>query len=96
MDMTTTIKVQGRGVITLPKKIRQQVGFSDGMLIDVFAREGEVVMRPVTRLDDEIMADLKSALENLRTGKASPAFSSVKEFKEYMRTKRKKKLPLRG
>ena len=94
MSMTTTIKVQGRGVITLPKKIRQQVGFSDGTLVDVIAREGEIVMRPVTRLDGEIMADLQSALEDVHTGKTSPAFSSVKAFKEYMRMKRKK-LPLR-
>jgi len=85
------IKVQERGVITLPKRIRERAGLSPGAIVDIEERDGAVVMRPVSKLDPELLRDLKSALEDLRTGRASPIFHSVADFKKYMSTRRKGK-----
>jgi len=86
--MKTTIKVQDRGVITLPKRMRERAGFSAGAMVDIEERDGEIVMRPVSTLGPELLADLKSALEDLRTGRASPAFESIGDFKKYMAARR--------
>ncbi len=86
------IKVQERGVITLPKRIRERTGFSAGTMISVEERGGEVVMRPVSTLDPELLADVKSALDDLWNGRASPIFDSVAGFKKYMSVRRKKRV----
>ena len=86
--MVITIKVQERGVITLPKHIRELSGLSEGTLIDI-TQEGEtVVLRPVARLHPELLADVTSALEDLRTGNVSPAFRSGAELEAYMQKHR--------
>ncbi len=89
--MTTTIKVQERGVITLPKRIRERAGLSTGVMIDLEERDGAIVMRPVSRLDPDLLADVESALDDLRMGRASPIFSSIAEFKKYMSARHKGK-----
>ena len=86
----TTIKVQERGVITLPKKIRDEVGIDRDTLIDIETRDGSVIMRPVSRLHPDLLADLKSALEDLRMGNVSPPFRSGAELETYMAAKRKR------
>ena len=83
-----TVKMQARGVLTLPKKMRDKIGLSDGVLVDIDARDGEIVVRPASRLDPAVLADVHASLEDLRAGRVSPLFSSVKEFKEYMKAKR--------
>ena len=89
--MTTTIKVQERGVITLPKRIRERAGLSTGVMIDLEERDGAIVMRPVSRLDPDLLADVESALDDLRMGRASPIFSSIAELNKYMSARHKGK-----
>lgn len=88
--MQTTIKIQARGVITLPKKIRDKAGLSAGSIVDIEAKDGQVTMRAVSRLDPEVMEDVRKSLEDLRAGRVTPAFSTINEFKAYMKNKRRR------
>jgi AbrB family looped-hinge helix DNA binding protein len=48
MSMIIT-KVGRRGQITLPKKIRHQIGLQEGDSIVMFAQNDTVVLRPITK-----------------------------------------------
>ena len=89
--MQTTIKIQARGVVTLPKKIREKAGLNAGSIVDIEARNGKVTMRAVPRLDPSLVQAARDALNDLKTGRASPVFSSIKELSEYMKNKRRQK-----
>lgn len=49
-------------------------------------RDGGVFLAPVTERD-LILEDARQALDDLRNGRASPEFSSVREFVSYMKSK---------
>lgn len=82
----TTIKVQERGVITLPKKIREKTGFSAGAIVDIEEKGGAIIMRPVSRLDPELQEGLRAALHDLKTGNYI-TFSTVEEFQKHRKAK---------
>ena len=84
----TTIKMQSRGVLTLPKKIREKAGLSSGSLIDIEVSDGQVTMRAVSRLDRELAKAVSDAVDDIREGRATPVFSSIKEFDAYMKQKK--------
>lgn len=81
--------MQARGVVTLPKKIRAEAGLDIGSLVDVEVRDGEVTMRAVSRLDPDLAADLKSALNDLKTGNYVE-FSTIEQFHEKRKAKWKR------
>jgi AbrB family looped-hinge helix DNA binding protein len=41
------VRVYRRGVIVLPKSVREKAGIREGMLLTVEVRDGEVVLRPL-------------------------------------------------
>lgn len=41
------VKVRKRGIIAIPKEIRERAGIKEGMLLLIEAREGELVLRPL-------------------------------------------------
>ena len=84
--MRTTVKMQSRGVLTMPKKVRNHFGWGDGDVIDLEVTDKGVLIKPIPRLDPELQKDLHSALQDFQTGNFVE-FSSVKEF----HTKRKQK-----
>ncbi|MBM3260889.1 AbrB/MazE/SpoVT family DNA-binding domain-containing protein [Candidatus Kaiserbacteria bacterium] len=88
--MSTTIKVQERGVITLPKRLRDKVGITPGAMFDVEEHGGTIVMKPVSHIAPEILQDLKSALEDLRAGNFI-TFSTIEEFHKKRQAKWGKK-----
>jgi AbrB family looped-hinge helix DNA binding protein len=86
---TVTLKIQARGVITLPKKIQERAGLSSGSVIDIEARDGEVIIRPISRLDPDLARALRDAIVDLKAGRATPVFSSLDEFDMYMKAEKK-------
>ena len=80
--------------VTLPKEIRDELGALDGEEIEIRAEEGRIVLipkeEPVER-HPEIDAALAEALENERAGRLSPGFSSMEEFKAWLKTPEGKK-----
>ncbi len=79
--------MQARGVLTLPQKARKAVGISERSLVNIVVQDGAIVVRPVSNFDLELAEDVRKALEDLRNGNVSPAFSSMKEFRAYMKKK---------
>ena len=44
-----TIKIGRRGQITIPHRIRQQVGLREGDSLAMIPQEGQVILRPITQ-----------------------------------------------
>lgn len=45
--LATFVKVQQKGIIVLPRSLRERAGIKEGMLLRVEVRNGEMVLRPV-------------------------------------------------
>ena len=87
--MSSIVKIQARGVLTLPKKMRQHLNMSSGSLVEVKERDGGVFISAALSnisASDSVLADVKRSLEDFKKGEYIE-FSSVKEF----HTKRVKK-----
>jgi AbrB family looped-hinge helix DNA binding protein len=41
------VKVYRKGIVVLPKSVRERAGIREGMLLTVEVRDGEVVLRPL-------------------------------------------------
>lgn len=41
------VKVHKKGIIIIPKEMREKAGIKEGMLLLIEAREGELVLRPL-------------------------------------------------
>ncbi len=50
MENQTIIKVQNKGLITLPKNIRQELGILEQGYVRVFTKKGKVIIEPVSIL----------------------------------------------
>jgi len=74
-----TAKMQARGVLTLPKKIRDKFGLSQGSLVDVEEKNGTLLIKPISRLDTVLQNDVRMALEDLKK-RNYVTFSSANEF----------------
>lgn len=89
--MITLVKVQARGVLTLPKKIRTRMKIDTGDMVELEERpDGKLFITPVSRIDRELYEDVRSALEDLRQGRTIGPFASAKEFELYRKSKGKK------
>ena len=44
-----TAKVGQRGQITIPSKMRRQIGLQEGDRVALLLQEGQVIMRPITK-----------------------------------------------
>ncbi len=85
---TTTIQVQDRGVITIPKKLREALGLDKGDLLNVeLSDSGEVILSRAETIDKSILESSQKALKELREGKASGPFASMEEFHKYLESK---------
>lgn len=45
------IKIQPKGVITIPKKFRKELGFNDKSLARITKEKGRLILEPVRTLD---------------------------------------------
>ena len=84
----STIKVQERGVITLPKKVRVRLNIKSGTILNIKeAPEGIIISRQNPQTErDEVMEDVRQSLEDFKSGNYIE-FSTIKEFNK----KRKEK-----
>ena len=94
--MPTIVKVQKKGQVTLPTRLRSQAGISDGDLIEATFQRGKIILTPKPALDlsgfpnadDEytpaqrriIVARLDKADEDIKAGRVSRAFETAEEF----------------
>jgi AbrB family looped-hinge helix DNA binding protein len=90
------VTVKQKYQVTLPQKVREELGISEGDLLEAAVLNGKIVLSPKTVVDrhpdvdrhPEIDAALAEALEEVAAGRVSPSFSSVKELKDYLETKK--------
>lgn len=76
-----TIKLQQRGILTLPKKIRESLDLFEGQSFLVLEEEGRIVLQPEKNFDRQLLLDLKQGLEDIKSGKFIE-FSSSAELHE--------------
>lgn len=57
------IKVQPKGLVTIPKKIRQKLGFEENSLIRVTEEKGRIVLEPVRTLPYPVRSYTKEDIE---------------------------------
>lgn len=78
-----TIKLQQRGILTLPKKLRDALDLFEGQSLSVVEEKGKIIIEPQKSFDAQLAADLKQGLEDIKNGKFIE-FSTAKEFDEKM------------
>jgi AbrB family looped-hinge helix DNA binding protein len=77
-----TIKLQQRGLLTLPKKLRDSLGLEEGHILRVKNESGRIILEPqMSDFDIQLAADIKQGYEDIKNGKFI-TFSSVKEMHE--------------
>ncbi len=80
-----TIKLQQRGVLTLPKKIRDAFGLSEGQSLRVEQQDDRIVLVPESNIDRQLAADIKQGLEDIKHGRFIE-FSTIEEFHKKIKT----------
>ena len=86
--MSTIVKVQRKGQVTIPTRLRVQLGLADGDLIEARAHRGRIVLTPKLIVNREytpaqrrvIDARLAKAEADIKAGRVSKAFSNHSEF----------------
>jgi bifunctional DNA-binding transcriptional regulator/antitoxin component of YhaV-PrlF toxin-antitoxin module len=87
--MTTTVKIQPRGKVTLPLELWNQVGLASGGLLEARARRGSIVLTPKSKVSDEdytpaqrrfIDRKLAEGLEDIRSGRVHGPFATSDEM----------------
>jgi AbrB family looped-hinge helix DNA binding protein len=80
------IQVQDRGVITIPKKLRELWGIGKGDLLNItIGKDNQAVVEPLETIDKGILEASQKALQELREGKVAGPFANMSEFKEYLK-----------
>lgn len=91
--MTTLVKIQRKGQMTLPSRLRSIVGVEEGDLVEASIERGKIVLTPKLLVDRSklpsadneytpeqrrfIDAHLAEGLEDIRKGRVSPKFDTV-------------------
>ena len=104
--MNPTARIQHKGQVIIPTRLRNQAGLSKGDLVEFSVRRGKIVITPKTLIgrsqfpnaDDEytpaqrrlIDARLDRAMEEVRKGHVSPAFETAAEFAAALKAEAKK------
>jgi len=86
--MGTIVKVQRKGQVTIPTRLRAQLGLVDGDLVEARAHRGRIVLTPKIIVDREytpaqrrvIDARLAKAEADIKAGRVSKPFSNQSEF----------------
>src|ERR1700687_434571 len=93
----TMAKLSVRGdklSVTIPDDVREEIAAHNGDEIDVRTEDGRIVLTPkeeVVERHPEIDVAIAEGLADIAAGRVSPAFSSVKEWKAWLKTPEGKK-----
>ncbi|MBU4480296.1 AbrB/MazE/SpoVT family DNA-binding domain-containing protein [Patescibacteria group bacterium] len=79
LSMNTTLKIQSRGTITLPKKIRESLSLKVGDFLSVNLKDRKITVEPVKK-DEDLQKDILSSLQDIKNGNFI-TFSSSKEMR---------------
>ena len=86
--MATFVKIQRRGQVTIPTRLRAQLGLTDGDVVEARAHRGRIVLTPKPLATREYTSDqprvidarLAKAEADVKAGRVSKAYSNHSEF----------------
>jgi AbrB family looped-hinge helix DNA binding protein len=88
-DTMPLVKIKEKFQVTIPTALRKAARLSVGDLLEAEAKNNTIVLKPKAIIDREaIESAIEEGLADLKAGRVSPTFSTVKEFKKYLKTKR--------
>lgn len=79
-----TVKLQQRGLLTLPKKLRDALALKEGQILRIELSGGRIILEPQTsrsEVDAELAAAITQGLSDIKKG-AFIEFGNIKEFHE--------------
>lgn len=79
-----TIKLNQRGVLTLPKNIRDAFGLKTGEIFVVSKEDNRIVLER-QQSDKELLRSIQHSLDDIKHGKFIE-FASISEFKKKLKT----------
>ncbi|MBI2121001.1 MAG: AbrB/MazE/SpoVT family DNA-binding domain-containing protein [Parcubacteria group bacterium] len=81
-----TIQLKQRGVLTIPKKFRDDLGIFAGQFLNITKKNNTIVIEPVASFDAELSRDIRESLDDLKNGRYI-SFSTIDEFDAKMTEK---------
>ena len=104
--MSTLVKVQHKGQVTIPTRLRSQAGISKGDVVEASFHQGKIILTPKIVMDrskfptaaDEytpeqrrvIDARLAESTENIKKGRLYGLFETHEEMMQFLRSHTKK------
>ncbi len=104
--MSTLVRVQHKGQVTIPTRLRRQAGISEGHLIEASFRRGKIILTPKLVIDrsqfptadDEytpeqrrfIDARLAESEDDIKRGRTFGPFHTAAEMIEFLHSHAKK------
>ena len=79
-----TIKLQQRGVLTLPKKLRESLNLYEGQSLRVVQDGKKIVLELDSNIDIQLAEDIREGLKDIKSGNYIE-FGSLKEFDKEIR-----------
>lgn len=75
-----TVKLQQRGLLTLPKKFRESLSLKDGQILRIEEKAGRIILEPQpASLDRELLEAVKQGIDDIKAGRYIE-FSTTEEF----------------
>ncbi|HMD83527.1 MAG TPA: AbrB/MazE/SpoVT family DNA-binding domain-containing protein [Terriglobia bacterium] len=99
--MSSIVRVQRKGQVTIPTRLRVQVGLADGDLVEAKAERGKIVLTPKLIVDREyspeqrriINARLAESLEQVKRGDTYGPFENHEAMITFLHGEAKKARP---
>jgi AbrB family looped-hinge helix DNA binding protein len=99
--MSSIVKMQRKGQVTIPTRLRVQVGLVDGDLVEAKAERGKIVLTPKLIVDREytpaqrrvIDARLAVSLEQAKRGETHGPFETHEEMITFLHREAKRARP---
>jgi|GEM_PF-979596 len=79
--MNTTVKLQQRGVLTLPKKLRDALDLEEGQTLRIEKRDGGFFVEPQVTMPAELVESIRQSKKDIENGDYI-TFGSIEEFHE--------------
>ena len=82
------VKVQEKGQVTLPTKLRRELGLDPGDYVAIEREGSRIVLIPqaVAPRHPAIDAAIAEGLADVRAGRVSPPFDSAEQFDAWLET----------
>lgn len=105
--MSTTTRIQNKGQVTIPTRVRKQAGLSKGDLVEFTYQRGKIIITPKVIIDrsgfpnadDEytpeqrriVDAELAEGLADIKTARTAGPFDTAEEMISHMKSQLKER-----